>query len=160
MGSNEFNDAKGWWHTFLNDMGNYKLGFRHQVMLYYPASLEHPPGPIFFAEDGMGRKHTDKNQRFDYTINPSTGEFERLCIQARDSYRRLENSTWDRTIIRNAAPLSLRVSRFPYRGIPLHKIHRNEKWDGTDWLFVSLRWFLAGLALGLGIPDFIVRHTP
>ncbi|KAI0166765.1 hypothetical protein GGR52DRAFT_555444 [Hypoxylon sp. FL1284] len=154
MGSYEFNDARGWWYTFFHDMGKYKLGFQRQVVLHYPASLKYPTGPVYFAEDGMGRQHTNMHQRFDYTIDPSTGAFEPLCIQGRGSCR-VENSTWDRTLIRNASPMTLRIARFPYQGLWSHKRDTREQWEGADWASVSARWFIASLVLGTGIPDFI-----
>ncbi|KAH9904158.1 hypothetical protein F4778DRAFT_780839 [Xylariomycetidae sp. FL2044] len=116
----DFNDARGWWRAVIRDAGRYKWGFRHRPVLYYPAELEYTPGPQYFAVDGLGRTTSDGNQMYECTISPETGKFERLCVQTRDSLCRLDNSTWDRTIIRNTSPVELRVSAFPMHGFSSH----------------------------------------
>ncbi|PVH70359.1 hypothetical protein DL98DRAFT_504723 [Cadophora sp. DSE1049] len=94
----------------------------------------------------MGRPITVKTP-YSCTINPSSGKFEPLTVQTRDSFCRLNNSTWDRTIMRSAAPKLFRVANFALRGIHHEKRSRIELWTGTDWMSVVLRWIPAFLGI-------------
>jgi hypothetical protein len=139
-----FDDARGWNNAYIAGKYTWRWGLRPR--LYYPASLQYKPGQEYFAVDGMGRRRKG-TQPFECTINPVSGKFERLCVQTRDSFCQLQNSTWDRTIMRNSAPGMLRLSQFPFRGILLSKRHDPNKWDNNDRLSVALRWLPATLGI-------------
>jgi hypothetical protein len=121
-----FNDIHGWYYAWTRTEYSWRgwSDDSRPVRLYYPASLQYNVQDDYNAIDGMGRQ-IPGNQPFACTINPSSGKFERLCVQTRDSFCTLDNSTWDRTVIRNTAP---RLFRLANSIIPLFassvKIHR------------------------------------
>jgi len=141
-----FDDVRGWHHAYGD--GKYTWRWSSRPRLYYPASLQYKPGNEYFAVDGMGRRRKGE-QRFECTINPTSGKFERLCVQTRDSFCELQNSTWDRTIMRNSAPRMLRLAEFTLRGIDWSKRHEPDKWDASDWWSVVWRWFPASLGISI-----------
>ncbi|KAF8851592.1 hypothetical protein BDZ45DRAFT_707817 [Acephala macrosclerotiorum] len=107
------------------------------------------------AIDGMGRQISG-DQPYACTINPSSGKFERLCVQTRDSFCTLDNSTWDRTVIRNTAPRLFRLANFPLQAILPGRRHRIEEWTRADWISVVIRWIPA--SLGIVIILFLPGH--
>lgn len=143
----EFNDIRGWLHAWTNTEHSWRGLFGDiRPRLYYPASLQYKTRDDFVAVDGMGRL-ISQNTPYSCTINPSSGKFERLTVQTRDSFCRLDNSTWDRTIIRTAAPKLFRVANFALGGIPHERKHQLELWTGTDWMSVVIRWVPASFGI-------------
>src|SRR5438552_752773 len=81
-----FDDARGWYHAWRYTQHSWRgWGFDSRPRLYHPARLRYRPGERYFAVDGLGRKETG-NTPYACTINPSSGKFERLCVQTRDSF--------------------------------------------------------------------------
>ena len=113
-----FNDIRGWYYAWTRTKHSWRdWGDESRpVRLYYPASLQYNTQDDYNAIDGMGRQNPG-DQPYACTINPSSGKFERLCVQTRDSFCALDNSTWDRTVIRNTAPRLFRLANFP---LPSH----------------------------------------
>jgi hypothetical protein len=148
-----FDDTKGWIYAWIHT--KYAWRWREdnrQFMpsrprLYYPAQLQYKPGETYFAVDGLGRQFRDGNRQFECTINPSSGKFERLCVQARDEFCTFGNSTWDRTVIRNTAPSPFRLATFPFKGIPLERRYTRSSWTSPDIISVTYRWILASLGI-------------
>jgi hypothetical protein len=139
-----FNDIHGWYHAWARTEHSWR-GWGDEsrpVRLYYPASLQYNAQDNYNAIDGLGRQ-IPGDQPYACTINPSSGKFERLCVQTRDSFCTLENSTWDRTIIRNTAPRLFRLANFPLQAIPPAK--RNQikagflhRWGSSfSWVWPS-----------------------
>jgi len=126
------------------------------VRLYYPASLQYNSQDDYNAIDGMGRQ-IHGVQPYACTINPSSGKFERLCVQTRDSFCTLPNSTWDRTIIRNTAPRLFRLANFPLQVIPSGKRHQIHEWNRENWVSVAIRWIPASLGIAI-LVSFIYRQ--
>lgn len=145
-----FDDARGWYHAY--DAGTFTWRSwsdeTTRPRLYYPASLQYRPGAEYFAVDGMGRRRKGK-QLFECTINPTSGKFERLCVQTRDSFCQLKNSTWDRTIMRNSTPRMLHLAQFPFRGIYWSKRYSLDEWEASDWWSVFWRWLPATLGISI-----------
>lgn len=143
--SQPYADSRGWWSTFLG--GSYSWRWYDEPHLYQQARLQYKPlNHQFTASDGMGRV-TRSDRPFECMVNPNTGEFERLCVQSVDSVRGLENSTWDRTIIRNVAPKSVRFALLPFRLIPQDRRNHPSQYTPGDWLSVALLWIPSVLAL-------------
>jgi hypothetical protein len=143
-----FNDIHGWYHAWTRTEHSWR-GWGDEsrpVRLYYPASLQYNAQDGYNAIDGMGRQ-IPGDQPYACTINPSSGKFERLCVQTRDSFCTLENSTWDRTIIRNIAPRLFRLANFPLQAVPPAKRHQIKEWTREDWISVVIRWIPASLGI-------------
>ena len=143
-----FNDIHGWYHASNGGNGVFEWRFSPRPRLYYPANFKYRDGEEYLAVDGMGRTTTSKRM-YDCTINPTSGKFERLCVQTRDSICSLSNSSWDRTIIRNSAPRMLRLANFPFQGIHWAKRDDWNSWDAEDWWSVVWRWTPASLGLSI-----------
>jgi hypothetical protein len=147
--------ARGWYHAWRHTQYSWRgWGFDSRPRLYHPAGLRYRPGEQYFAVDGLGRKETG-NTPYACTINPSSGKFERLCVQTRDSFCTLGNSTWDRTVIRSAAAPLFRLGTYPLKGIPPQKRHDMNSWTFEDWVSVSLRWTAASFGIII-----VVSHVP
>ncbi|RFU33032.1 hypothetical protein B7463_g3304, partial [Scytalidium lignicola] len=149
-----FNDAHGWYRAAVNRDRLPSWRWK-RPRLYYPAKLQYNPVDKYAAVDGMGRTK-DGTEMFECTLNPASGKFELLCVQTRDSFCTLENSTWDRTIIRNSAPRLLRLATFPFHGIHWSKRSKPKEWDGKDWQSFAWRWVLGSL----GITFFVFIPSP
>jgi hypothetical protein len=150
----EFNDIGGWLHAWYSTEHSWRGWFGGiRPRLYYPAGLKYKGRDDFVAVDGMGRpwsKNTPYSSdihAYSCTINPSSGKFERLTVQTRDSFCGLDNSTWDRTIIRNTAPKLFRLANFALGGIPVERRHQVELWTGADKRSVLIRWIPASLGI-------------
>lgn len=143
-----FNDVRGWYHAFAGSNGPYEWRSWNEEpsrpRLYYAAGLQYRPREEYLAVDGMGRTQNG-DQPFECTINAYTGKFERLCVQTRDSLCSLQNSTWDRTIMRRSAPRILRLALSTRYGIPKSKRWDVNKWDAGDWGSFAWRCIPAGL---------------
>ncbi|KAF4637689.1 hypothetical protein G7Y89_g402 [Cudoniella acicularis] len=167
-----FHDIRGWYYARTKTQFSWRSwgDESRPVRLYYPASLQYNThdnngaindmngaldGVGYYAIGGMGRQIRG-DQPYACTINPSSGKFERLCVQTRDSFCTLDNSTWDRTVIRNTAPRLFRLANFPLQGIPLGKRYQIEEWTRKDWISVVVRWIPA--SLGIAILLFLPGH--
>jgi hypothetical protein len=151
----EINDIKGWYHAWSNTEYSWRGFFPDtKPRLYYPASMLYNARGDFVAVDGMGRL-ISQNMPYSCTINPSSGKFEPLTVQTRDSFCRLNNSTWDRTIMRNAAPNLFRLANFALEGVPLERRLQVSLWTGTDWMSVVIRWIPASLGICILVSSFI-----
>jgi hypothetical protein len=140
-----FNDTHGWFHAFFRAEYSWR-GSRPRPRLFFPAKQEYNPVDEYLAVDGLGRKWKG-NIPFSCTINPKSGKFERLCVQTRDSICTLNNSTWERTIIRNSGPRIFRIANFPTRIIPPGRRHRIALWNQRDWELVLTRWIPSVLGI-------------
>jgi hypothetical protein len=141
------NVVRGWFHAWTSTEHSWRdWGNETRPRLYYPASLQYNARDYYVAVDGMGRR-IPGNTPYACTVNPSSGKFERLTVQTRDSFCTLNNSTWDRTIIRNAAPRLFHLVNFPLSAIPLRRSHRIQLWTGRDWVSVVARWIHASLGV-------------
>jgi hypothetical protein len=145
------NVTRGWFHAWNNTKPSWRA-WRDETRprLYYPASLQYHARDYYVAVDGMGRQKSG-TMPYACTVNPASGKFERLTVQTRDSFCTLDNSTWDRTIIRNTAPRLFRLANFPLSAIPLNRRHKIHLWTGTDWVSVMVRWVPASLAVNISV---------
>lgn len=153
----DFDDMRGWFHAWRYSEYSWRAcgDDTRSTRLYYPASLQYNGGDYFVAVDGLGRRKGGYT-RFACTINPSSGKLERLCVQTRDSLCRLNNSTWDRTVIRNTAPTLFRLANFPLGAIPHGRRDQPGLWTSKEWTFVLIRW--AAASLGIAIMLFLPGH--
>lgn len=142
-----FNDVRGWYYAWTSTEHSWRA-WRDETRprLYYPASLQYNARDDYVAVDGMGRRISG-NTPYACTVNLLSGKFERLTVQARDSFCTLNNSTWDRTIIRNAGPRLFRLANFPLGGIPLGRRDRIQLWTGGDYVSVVARWVPASIGI-------------
>ncbi|OAQ59325.2 3-hydroxyisobutyrate dehydrogenase protein [Pochonia chlamydosporia 170] len=147
-----FDDAKGWFNAWSGSNGQWQWRpwgeEPSRPKLYYASALQYKAGFDYFAVDGMGRITTG-NRPFECTIHPYTGKFEKLCVQTRDSFCNLANSTWDRTVLRQSGPGLLRLALFTRQGIHKSKRADPDKWDAGDWLSVMIRWIPASVGMSL-----------
>jgi hypothetical protein len=143
------NDVRGWYHAWRNTEHSWRA-WRDETRprLYYPASLRYNERDNYVAVDGMGRL-VSGNTPYACTVNPLSGKFERLTVQTRDSFCTLNNSTWDRTIIRNTTPRLFRLANFPLSAIPLRRRGRIQLWTGRDCVSVVVRWVPASLGISI-----------
>ena len=140
------NFARGWFHAWTRTEHSWRAWREIRPRLYYPASLQYRAQDGYVAVDGMGRRITG-NTPYACMINPSSGNFERLTVQTRDSFCTLKNSTWDRTIIRNTAPRLLRLASFPLSAIPLSRRDQIELWTRKERVSVVTRWVVASFGI-------------
>jgi hypothetical protein len=145
------NVARGWFHAWISTKPSWRA-WRDETrpILYYPASLQYHARDDYVAVDGMGRQIAG-NTPYACTVNPSSGKFERLTVQTRDSFCTLDNSTWDRTVIRNTAPRLFRLANFPLSAIPLSRRHQIQLWTRRDWVSVVTRWVLASFGVTIAV---------
>jgi len=143
-----FNDIRGWYHAWAKTEHSWRDWDDESkpVRLYCPASLQYNAQYDYIAIDGMGRQ-IPGDQPYACTINPSSGKFERLCVQTRDSFCTLDNSTWDRTVVRNTAPRLFRLANFPLQIIPSGKRYLVKEWTRENWISVAIRWIPASLGI-------------
>ena len=146
----DFDDMRGWFHAWRNSEYSWRAwgDDTRSTRLYYPASLQYNGGDYFVTVDGLGRRKGGYT-RFACTINPSSGKLEHLCVQTRDSLCRLNNSTWDRTVIRNTAPALFRLANFPLGAIPHGRRDQPGSWTSKEWTFVIIRWAAASLGIAI-----------
>ncbi|KAM5451274.1 hypothetical protein MaudCBS49596_003980 [Microsporum audouinii] len=156
--SKQFNDSRGFWLTFLQSSRTWVWRWSASPHLYYPAGKAYKKRDrCFIAVDGLGSV-IEGLRPFECIMNPSTGELERLCIQAPDSICELKNSTWDRTLIRNVASKSLLVALLPFSRIPRERRSNPARYTPQDWASLLSLWILA--VAGLLGAAFIPQSSP
>jgi hypothetical protein len=149
-------DIKGWYHAWRNtacswgdrDGGN-RTWLQYRAVLCYKPDL---PDQVCFAVDGLGR-HKRPKAPFECTINPVSGKFERLCVQTKDSFCELGESTWDRTFIRNAAPYLCRIATLAFRGVPVKRRDSPESWNGADRVSILVRWVTSAFGISIIVSE-------
>jgi len=143
------NDVRGWYHAWRSTEHSRRAWCDEtRPRLYYPASLQYNARDDYVAVDGM-RRIVSGNTPYACTVNPVTGKFERLTVQTRDSFCTLNNSTWDRTIIRNTAPRLFRLANLPFSAIPLERRDRMQLWTSRDYVSVVVRWVPASFGISV-----------
>ena len=140
-----FNDLHGWFDAFFKHERSWR-GFSSRPRVFFCAKQAYNPGEEYLAIDGLGRKWRSTIP-FSCAINPNSGKFERLCVQTRDSICNLSNSTWERTVVRNAGPRILRIALFPTRALPVGKRSDLHSWEWVDWAIVITRWIPSVLGI-------------
>lgn len=163
-----YGGSRGWFSAFVEyfsawymsrefqeNFSTWNWSWTREPHLYCPAGQKYQQlDEEFTATDGMGRTFQSR-EPYECTLNPSTGEFERLCVQAVDTVCRQSNSTWDRTVIRNAAPKSVRLALLPFWRIPHHRRNDPESYTSDDWLQVAVWWIVSVVALFWGVSAMI-----
>jgi hypothetical protein len=151
-----FDDVRGWYHAWANSEYIWRgLSNAEGPRLYYRAAWKYLRRPeyTYIAVDGMGRMVRD-NEPYPCTIDPASGKFKRLCVQTRDSFCQLPNSTWDRTIIRNVAPRLFRLATLSVRVVPLERRHDTTLWTKKDWAAAAGVWFLSSLGISILVRSY------
>ncbi len=155
-------DIRGYWRTFFRFDYAWRWGAKPH--LHFPAGQEYTQTDEYIAIDGMGREFRDRRP-FECTIDPTTGKFQTLYVQATDSICKLSNATWKRTVVRNVAPKFLRCANIPFQMIPTERVDSSSKYTGTDWLTVVVLWIPAVIYLFFAVSqsaelgDRITRYT-
>ena len=140
--------------------GGYSWRWFSSPHLYFPSNLEYVSGPNPFAViDGLGRVKT-YDKPFECYIDPFTGKIKRLYVQAPDSICRLSakkpNATWNRTPIRNAASIVVRLANLPYRFVPAERSGKVRRYNGADWPVLILMWIPTVVLFLFGVSS---RHA-
>jgi hypothetical protein len=151
-----FDDLRGWYHAFASTDYTWRgLSNAKGPRLYYRAALKYVRRSeyAYVAVDGMGRKVRD-NEPYPCTIDPASGKFLRLCVQTRDSFCSLPNSTWDRTVIRNVAPRLFRLATLPLKAVPIERRHDTTLWTTADWASVAGLWLLSSLGISILVRSY------
>ena len=155
--SNPYNDSAGWWSALF--ARNFNWRWSESPHLYYEPSLEYTPGERYLTVDGMGREK-EYERTFDCTINPLSAKLEKLYVQAPDSICHLPNATWERTVIRDVAPLFLRLANLPFNSIPRHRRNDVSKYTSEDWTAVASWWIPSVVALFFTVSAVCQPPTP
>ena len=138
---NPSHDTTGWWMAFAQ--GGWAWRWFSTPRLYFRPGLEYFVGGSFQVIDPMSRCRT-YNRIFDSVFNPQTGRLETLYVQSTDSLcyasRSRPNSTWKRTVMRNVAPMYLRVANLPFRPIPGNRRNDSTLYTPEDYAWIALLW--------------------
>lgn len=153
-----FQDVWGYWTTFFHGIRGREYSWRwyQKPFLYYPAHVAYTPTlNEFVATDSLGRV-TRSRWPFECTINPNTGKYERLCVQTTNPLCVLENSTWDRTVIRNVTPKFLRFAVLPLSMIPRERRTNFSNYTRREKFGVVVLWIVAVVGL---MPSMVIPST-
>ncbi len=152
---NPYLDVPSWWEYFLSGQYDWQWASPH---LYFKSKLQYTPRPARLAVvDALGRKKF-YSKPFECYIDPFSGKFKELCVQAPRSICQLAtsdnpNATWNRTPIRNAVPFWQRLADLPYRGIPVERRGDSAKFTAKDMFSLALMWLVAVVAFFLSVCD-------
>ena len=142
-----FVEAGGWFRAFFHLRifgGRWRLArqFQRPHMYLEPAHAE-KKREEFTTVDGLGRIKHKNTSPFECTINPDSGKFEPLLVQAPKDICNMDNSTWRRTVIRNGSPIFLRVANLPYKFVDRSRRNNTGDYEILDWATVILMWPVA-----------------
>jgi hypothetical protein len=98
----------------------------------------------FRHRDAMGRLGTYK--KGDYYLSPNDAKLKSLVVttSTKAIQTNTPNSTWKRKKLKSVVPVSYRLALWPLSHIP---VDREEKWSGSDWAFMGLKWLPTVAAL-------------
>ncbi|KAH6986909.1 hypothetical protein EDB80DRAFT_817542 [Ilyonectria destructans] len=130
-------DVGGWWSAFFK--GGFNWRWLDSPSLYYRPKLRYSTQGKYVTFDGMGREKVH-DELFDATIDPETGEYVKLYVQAPMDLCLLPNATWKRTVIRNVAPLFVRFANIPFSYVPEDRRYDFSSYTPEDWTVVAFMW--------------------
>ncbi|KAH7120254.1 hypothetical protein B0J13DRAFT_567684 [Dactylonectria estremocensis] len=136
----------GWWSAFFK--GGFNWRWLDSPSLHYRPKLRYCTHGKYVTFDGMGREAVH-DELFDATIDPETGEYVKLYVQAPVDLCLHPNATWKRTVIRNVAPLFVRFANIPFSYVPEDRRYHFSSYTPEDWAAVALMWLPSVLFLQL-----------
>lgn len=145
-----FAEAGGWFTAFgALFSGSWSLMYKWERPHMYirPSHNYARRDKPFPMVDGMGRKKNSNHKPFECTVNPDSGAFEHLLVQATKDICSVANSSWRRTIIRNISPMFLRAANIPYKLIDRSRRNDTSQYTAWDWWSIVLLWPVAMVAI-------------
>lgn len=96
--------------------------------------------------DVVGNEIETDKERVLYTVNPDSGDFEPLVVQALEECKEAA-VTWEQKPLTIGTPRVFRAAFWHYKGIPMDRRWDKKSYRWYDWLSIACRWFPAGVAL-------------
>lgn len=129
---------KSWWsHYFHSKKLRSSIPWRF-LTSYQKAGYEYHDPERHHHRDSMSQVYRGAAE--DRCLSPEDAKLIRLVVQATDDiYNADENSTWQRTYMRDVSPLILRVANWPMSGL-------DSQPDSTRvlaWAFLAMKWLPA-----------------
>lgn len=96
--------------------------------------------------DVVGNDIKPDKEKFLYTVNPDSGDFELLVVQAQEECEEAA-VTWEQKPLTIGTPRVFRAAFWHYKGIPMDRRWDQKSYRWYDWLSIACRWVPAGVAL-------------